>query len=103
MKVIGEFLRLELVFILFEAIRRNDDVALPLGKRRRVILLTAATAATTALLTLVVLLAERTDFDEVHVGLDDVRRIPCIDSLSVIRHKIAGLQIELFQEERVTA
>src|SRR5436309_2206306 len=99
MKVIRILLRFELFLVLPEPIGCDNDVSLPLGQRRRIILLTAASTAAPTLLALVILFAEGADFDEVHIRLNDVGGIPRIDGLAEIGDKVAGLQVELFEEE----
>jgi len=89
---------------------RYIDVLLPASKSFGIVILatlstataaTTATTAATAILSLTELTVEWADINEIRIGLDDIRRIARIGRHGVIRDEVAGLQLELLQEERV--
>ena len=95
MDVVLPLLLLELVLVIDELVRRCDDFLLPPRKRFGRIILIAATATSATLLTLAVFAAERPDFDEINVGRNRVRGVPCVYGFSVVGDQVPGLQVRL--------
>src|SRR5205085_7723844 len=86
-----------------QLVGRGDALLLLLGELRRRLAAATATTAAAARLGLLVRAVERTDAQEVDVGL---RRLRAVDGVvvgraRVVRHHVARLERPLLEEERV--
>ena len=100
--VLAELLVGERVPIADDVERRRDHLPLRLGQGAGVAAAPAATAPAALRLRRAEVAPERPDLDEVEVALDDPAGVALVVSgAAVVRDEVAGLQIELFEEQGV--